>query len=96
MKYIRYWFDIGYHTGDDELYEEFPDNVTKAEIENYGSISFLEHCEDHESLLMMDYEDENLVNDEWLEAWEEVISNCCWGYEEISKEEYEEAMGEFD
>ena len=94
MKYIRYWFDIGYRTGDDELFEEFPDNTTEAEIENYGSTSFYEHCEDYAFLFMGDFdedgeEDYETVYDNYIDNW------CSWGYEKISKEKYEELLSEF-
>lgn len=93
MKYFRYWFDIGYRTGDDELLEEFPDNVTQAEIENYGSISFHEHCEDYEFLFMGDFDEDG--EEDYETAYDNYIDNwCSWGYEEISKEEYEELLSE--
>ena len=93
MKYIKYWFDIGYHTGDDELYEQFSEDTDSIEedIEEMGSTYFYEFCEDHEGLIMQDYEDEPLLPDEYWDIWNQIINDqCSWGWEEVTKEEYDE------
>ena len=87
MKYIRFWFDIGYYTGADELYMAYPEGTSEVFIENDGEAYFYEHCEDYSHLLMAGV-DEDLPDDMYYQEWLEAVDNCSWGYEEVSEEEY--------
>ena len=97
MKYIRFWFDIGCVTGDDERYVAYLDSVTNPEIMNDGEAFFLEHCDNYSYLFMSSdaglSEDElEFDEDDYEEEYQNYIDNwCSWGYEEVSELEYLEA-----
>ena len=93
MRYIKFWFDIGYITGADEWCVAYKEPIAEAIIMNDGENLFYQHCEDYSYLFMADFDEDNDNGEEDYDSvYNDYIDNwCSWGYEDISEEEYMQA-----
>lgn len=85
MRYFRFMYDNGVHTGAEDEYVEFDDNVTEEELNDYGAEALNDYAETYDYLVLgwdRDEEDED-ERDAYYE-------NCDFSYQEVTKEEYME------
>ena len=85
MKYIRFWAETEFCGTDEESFEDFEDNVTEEELDEYAEDRGIQNAESFEYLATG--WDEDFENDDERDNY---YASCSWGWEEISKEEFEE------
>ena len=85
--YIKFIFDCGYYTDDDEQYVKYKRPVSNDVIQQDGHERFLEFCQDYEHLIMADYTEDD---GDYSKYYQDYIDDyCSWSYEEVTREEYE-------
>lgn len=90
MRYIRFFGGTPYCGEDYEIYEEFTDKeFSSLNITKYSEQLAEDNAEEFAPLLY-EYDNEEDFEEEECYYWENVWSN----WEEVTKEEYEEAVGE--
>lgn len=91
MRYFKFTYNNGVHTGAEDEYVEFDDNVTEQELNDYGQESLNNYAEDYSYLVLgwdNEYADEEEEDDEDAESY--YYENCYYSFKEITKEEYME------
>ena len=99
MKYIEIYADTPYCGTRDEEYYACPDNITEEELEALAEDLGEDNAAAYEYLATDEIdEDDYATYDDYVTALEnasaEYYENCCYGWKEITKEEYEENGGE--
>lgn len=85
MRYFKFMYDNGVITGAENEYVEFDDNVTEAELNDYGAEALYDYADSYEYLATgygNNFEDED-ERDAYYE-------NCDFSYKEVTEEEYME------
>lgn len=85
MRYFKFSYDNGVHTGAEDEYVEFDDNVTEEALNDYGAEALCAYAEDYDYLVLGWDKDEQ--DEDERDAYYE---NCDFSYEEVTKEEYME------
>ncbi len=85
MRYFKFTYDNGVHTGAEDEYVEFDDNVTEEALNDYGVEALSVYAESYDYLVLGWDNDE--VDEDERDAYYE---NCDFNYEEVTKEEYME------
>lgn len=85
MRYFKFTYDNGFHTGAEDEYVEFDDNVTEEALNDYGVEALSAYAESYDYLALGWDNDE--VDEDERDAYYE---NCDFNYEEVTKEEYME------
>lgn len=88
MRYFKFTYDNGVHTGAEDEYVEFDDNVTEQELDSYGQNGLNDYAESY-SYLVLGWDNE-YVDEEDEDAESYYYENCDYSFEEITKEEYME------
>jgi hypothetical protein len=87
MRYFKFSYDNGVHTGAEDEYVEFDDNVTEEALNDYGVEALSAYAESYEYLASgWNEEDE----EEYGYNEDDYYENCDFNYEEVTKEEYME------
>ena len=96
MKYFKFYFDIGYYTGEDQLYVQYKDDVSIDQISQDCEESFYEHISSFSHLILTGFNEEDYFED--IEDYTEedylhdyIINFCIYTYYEITEEEYKQA-----
>ena len=90
MRYFKFTLDTPYCGTQAVEYNEFTDDVTEKELEQYGEDAKNEHASGYEYLLTGWDDDYFDTEEERDEALENYYADCSYSYKEVSKEEYEE------
>ncbi len=91
MRYIKYHFENGYCGCDEDDVIAFNDDITNDQIDSYLYDDLQEYASGFENVAEgYDYEEG------WESAEDEEFyyENCDYSWEEITKEEYKEWLGE--
>ena len=83
MRYFKFTYDNGVHTGAEDEYVEFDDNVTEEELNDYGEEASYAYAESYDYLVLGWVEEDEDERDAYYE-------NCDYSYVEVTKEEYME------
>lgn len=85
MRYFKFTYDNGFHTGEEDEYVKFDDNVTEEMLNDYGEEALCAYAESYDCLALCCDNDEEYENER--DAYYE---NYDFSYEEVTKEKYME------